>query len=38
MIFLSDGECPVSDTAIQDLCLSAVRLGYVTLFLRKYIH
>lgn len=27
MIFLSDGECSVSDTAIQDICLSAVRLG-----------
>jgi hypothetical protein len=36
MIFLSDGECSVSDNAIQDLCLSAVRLGCVTFFLRKY--
>jgi len=27
MIFLSDGECSVPDTAIQDLCRSAVRLG-----------
>jgi len=27
MIFLSDGQCPVPDTAIQDVCLSAVRLG-----------
>jgi len=27
MIFLSDGECSVSDAAIQDICLSAVRLG-----------
>ena len=36
MIFLSDGECAVSDAAIQDLCLSAVRLGYATLFLCKY--
>jgi hypothetical protein len=29
MIFLSDGECSVPDTAIQDLCRSAVRLGCV---------
>ncbi|KAF8466465.1 hypothetical protein DFH94DRAFT_780712 [Russula ochroleuca] len=27
MIFLSDGECSISDMAIQDLCRSAVRLG-----------
>jgi len=27
MIFLSDGECSVSDASIQDLCLSAIRLG-----------
>jgi len=27
MIFLSDGQCPVSNTAIQDVCRSAVRLG-----------
>ena len=31
MIFLSDGECSVPDTAIQDLCRSAVRLGFVVL-------
>ena len=36
MIFLSDGECSVSDASIQDLCLSAVRLGCVTFFLRTY--
>ena len=33
MIFLSDGQCPVPDSAIQDVCLSAVRLGCVTFFL-----
>jgi len=27
MIFLSDGECPVSDEAIQDVCRSAVQRG-----------
>ncbi|KAI9511011.1 hypothetical protein F5148DRAFT_1274479 [Russula earlei] len=27
MIFLSDGECAVPDSAIQDVCRSAVRLG-----------
>jgi len=27
MIFLSDGECEVPDTAIQELCRTAVRLG-----------
>lgn len=32
MIFLSDGECSIPDTAIQDLCRSAVRLGFVILF------
>ncbi len=32
MIFLSDGECSVPDTAIQDVCRSAVRLGCVTFF------
>jgi hypothetical protein len=32
MIFLSDGQCPVPDTAIQDVCLSAVRLGCVAFF------
>ena len=37
MIFLSDGECSVSDASIQDLCLSAVRLGCVNFFLRTYI-
>ena len=35
MIFLSDGICEVSDAVIQDLCHSAVRLGYVLSFLRK---
>ena len=35
MIFLSDGICEVSDTVIQDLCHSAVRLGYVISLLRK---
>ena len=37
MIFLSDGECSVNDASIQDLCLSAVRLGCVNFFLRTYI-
>lgn len=32
MIFLSDGECPVPDTSIQDLCHSAIRLGSVIVF------
>ena len=27
MIFLSDGECPVEDAAIQDVCNFAVDLG-----------
>jgi hypothetical protein len=31
MIFLSDGECEVPDTAIQELCRTAVRLGCVIL-------
>ena len=35
MIFLSDGECSISDRDIQNLCQSAVRLGYVTSFLRN---
>ena len=35
MIFLSDGECPISDGDVQNLCLSAVRLGCVTSFLRN---
>jgi hypothetical protein len=30
MIFLSDGECSVSDSSTQDLCRTAVRLGCVT--------
>lgn len=30
MIFLSDGECSVSDEAVQDVCRSAVRLGWVS--------
>ena len=29
MIFLSDGECSLPETAIQDLCRSAIRHGYV---------
>jgi len=37
MIFLSDGECSVSDTAIQDVCLSANRLGCVVSFLVNFI-
>jgi hypothetical protein len=37
MIFLSDGECAVSDTDIQDVCLSAVRLGCVAFFLLDFI-
>jgi hypothetical protein len=37
MIFLSDGQCPVPDTAIQDVCLSAVRLGCVAFFLPNFI-
>jgi len=32
MIFLSDGECIVPDTDIQDLCHTAVGLGCVMLF------
>ena len=32
MIFLSDGECSVPDTATQDLCRTAVRLGCVSFF------
>ncbi|KAG2116832.1 hypothetical protein DEU56DRAFT_984881 [Suillus clintonianus] len=27
IIFLSDGECPIENQTIQDLCLAAVRLG-----------
>jgi hypothetical protein len=37
MIFLSDGECSVPETAIQDVCLSAVRLGCVAFLLLKFI-
>ena len=33
MIFLSDGEYPVPETVIQDVCRSAVRLGFVSFFL-----
>jgi hypothetical protein len=33
MIFLSDGEFSVPDTAIQDVCLTAVRLGCVAFFM-----
>jgi len=28
IIFLSDGECSISDNIMQDLCRTAVRLGY----------
>lgn len=38
MIFLSDGECSVSDAAIQDLCRSAIRLGYLYMSLSVQIH
>ena len=40
MIFLSDGECSVPDTAIQDICRCAVRLGcvQVTFFLLQIDH
>ncbi|KAG1731285.1 hypothetical protein EDB19DRAFT_1881018 [Suillus lakei] len=27
IIFLSDGECPIENQTVQDLCLAAVRLG-----------
>ena len=37
MIFLSDGECQVPDTAIQDVCRSSVRLGCVDFFLLSFI-
>jgi hypothetical protein len=30
MIFLSDGECSLEDEVIQDVCRSAVGLGWVT--------
>ncbi|KAH9027877.1 hypothetical protein EDB85DRAFT_1892774 [Lactarius pseudohatsudake] len=29
MIFLSDGECPLPETEIQDLCRSAIQHGWV---------
>ncbi len=32
MIFLSDGQCPVSDPTIQDVCRSAIKLGWVISF------
>ena len=37
IIFLSDGECDVSDQTVQDLCRSAVNLGFVSqiLFRRR---
>lgn len=28
IIFLSDGECSIADEIVQDICRSAVRLGY----------
>lgn len=28
MIFLSDGECGISDQTVQDLCRNAITLGY----------
>lgn len=31
VIFLSDGECSVTDQTVQDFCRSAVRLGFVFL-------
>ena len=31
IIFLSDGECDLSDEVMYDLCRSAVRAGYVCL-------
>ena len=30
-IFLSDGECGVTDSVVRDLCRQAVALGYVGL-------
>ena len=29
IVFLSDGECGLSDEVMYDLCRSAVRAGYV---------
>ena len=37
MIFLSDGECPMPETGIRDVCRSAVRLGFVAFFLLNVI-
>jgi hypothetical protein len=37
MIFLSDGEGGVSDIDVQDLCLTAVRLGCVVFFQRELV-
>jgi hypothetical protein len=31
MIFLSDGECSLKDDVIQNVCRSAVELGWVIL-------
>jgi hypothetical protein len=36
MIFLSDGECSVPNAAIQNVCQSAVQLGYV--FIDNAVH
>jgi hypothetical protein len=33
IIFLSDGECHIADQTVQDLCRSAVRLGFVACFI-----
>jgi len=37
MIFLSDGQCSVPETTIQDVCLAAVQLGCVAFFLFNFI-
>ena len=38
IIFLSDGECAVSDQTVQDLCRSAVHLGLVSQILLGAVH
>src|SRR5712691_5803002 len=35
MIFLSDGECMVPDSAIEDLCNTAVRHGCVIFLVQR---
>jgi hypothetical protein len=37
MIFLSDGQCSVSDSVVQEVCRSAVRLGCVAFFVFNFI-